>query len=365
VSKGKSYFTFGHLDTPFAPYLILLLITFFLPRAFSQTPLAFTRNARTYETVHSSLVEKAMAHACLGMLTVPDAVPCNPAMTPLTQENDLNATILVSNGYSNLKQVEQLMNGQLDQQTLQSLFSSNQILQAEAQADLFFRSSFFAAEYSPISAKFYSVARNEANPVVQVIGVKEETFLAQTGTAYFKPLYLGLRIREVNRDFVDTQARVLDIVANPNLVRPNHQQLVFFEPAATMFFAGRWKPRASVMIENGGFGEGDTTDLINPTTLRANVAVSPEIGWGILDLELEYRQLRSDDQPDQRFHFGANYQFGIMSAVFGVDYDGISGGIYYMFNQANAGIIYSTTQVPWRSSDYYFQTVYVQAGWRF
>ncbi len=53
-----------------------------------------------------------------------------------------------------------------------------------------------------------------------------------------------------------------------------------------------------------------------------------------------------------------------MNLSFGLDNNGVSLGIFYGLEQVHSGILFSTTQLPWKEDDYFAQTVYLQAGWK-
>jgi hypothetical protein len=61
---------------------------------------------------------------------------------------------------------------------------------------------------------------------------------------------------------------------------------------------------------------------------------------------------------------GLLFSYGAMNLGFGLDNRGSSFGVFYVLEKINAGILYSTSQVPWNQTDYYAQTVYLQAGWQ-
>ena len=109
----------------------LLAIIFVLglsPRS-SADNLSFTRNARTFETQQASLVAKSMAFACLAMPVLPDGLPCNPAFTPLRETPKFGIEGLISNGYSTLEKMRQLLAGTVNQDLINSLFSGQNVLQ--------------------------------------------------------------------------------------------------------------------------------------------------------------------------------------------------------------------------------------------
>src|SRR6476620_3167637 len=73
--------------------------------AFAQSApeLTTTRNPRAGELYSSSLLEKAMGHACLGLAPLADAMACNPALNHRATRRELSLSGQLANGYSNLQ----------------------------------------------------------------------------------------------------------------------------------------------------------------------------------------------------------------------------------------------------------------------
>ena len=93
--------------------------------------------------------------------------------------------------------------------------------------------------------------------------------------------------------------------------------------------------------------------------------MSPPVGWGRLELGIDYQDLTGDRDPPDCVHFGALYGLGAFNFATGVDNDGVSAGVYSSIEHLGAGILYSTTRVPWSSADAYTQTMYAELTWTF
>jgi len=342
---------------------LIFALLFFSTSAQAST-LSFSRNARTYETVQSSLMIKAMAHACLGLIEIQDDIPCNAALTGLNQKSAMGLKILTSNGYSTLQKTTQLLSGQIDTQLTNDLFSTSRVLQAEADANLFFQSRLLAIKYTPTAIRYYSSTRNQANPDVEVFGIRDESWVLQSGYSGWDPIHLGFRVRYTYRQYVKNRFQLLSLPGSPSLLAVQSQKLTFFEPSVSFFLKDNLNTRFSLQAENIGTAEGPQNVISYPQNLQAGVTISPKSSWGDFDISLDYRTLTYEENDSEKLRLGAIYRFGILHVLGGMDYDGISGGIFYSLHQMNAGIIYSTNQVPWRNRDFYFQTVYVQAGWQ-
>jgi hypothetical protein len=348
-----------------------LRILLLLPILSSQTPLAaeelaFSRNARTFETQFLSLVEKSLAGACLTVPIIPDDLACNPANNAFTQKSSLDAELLLSNGYANLQRVQKLMKGKVDQQLVDDMFAQGNVLQIEANAEVLFKSKYFSARYVPATIKGFSVVRNEANPDVEISAVDESSFTLQTGLEVLDDLYLGVQARFVDRKYIKKRFQLVDLATTEgkDLLKPEHQVATYIEPGVTYIFTKTWKPRVSVFVANSGTISGDTEDLQTPLEVQYGIGITPPVLWGDLDLSVEYRSMQYDETPAQRIRFGMLYHFGSMYLSGGVDSNGISGGVFYGLDLINAGIVYSTTKFINEQERYFTQTVYVQLGFQ-
>jgi hypothetical protein len=347
--------------------LAFILLFSFSKIATAQTSgLAFSRNARTFELQHSTLVMKGLANACLTMTIVPDGLPCNPAMTPLNTKPSLGAEFQLSNGYSSLQNVRKILDGKVDQELVDTLFSQGKIIQVEANADIGFHSKFLSGQYTPLSVKGFSVVRNEANPDIDFYAIEETGFSFQSGYEIYNDLFAGVQIRTMNRKFIKQRFKlvVLGTQAGQDLLKPKEQSVAYLEPGFTYFLGKTWKPRVSLFVVNLGYVSKNYDELPEPPEAQLGFGISPPMAWGDLDLSFEYRSMSYEEEDLKKLRFGAMYHFGSMYLTGGIDNNGISGGVFYGLDKVNAGIVYSTTQMINQGESFYTQTAYVQLGWQ-
>ena len=329
--------------------------------------LSFTRNARTFETQQASLIAKSMAFSCLALSSLPDGLPCNPAFTPTRDVPKFGIEGLISNGYSTLEKMRKLLAGTVDQDLINALFSGQNVLQIEGNAELDFMSKYINARYTPVTVKYFSVVRNEANPQVDLYAVTENNFSFQSGIETFKNLYIGLQVRTVARQYVRQEFPLLTLTtqSGQNILKPENQQATYFEPGIAYQFKSAWNLTLAAMVANLGMQSGDFQTLPEPLEAQFAVGISPEVSWGNLEFELDYRSMNYQEQTNaQLLHLGGLYHLGTMYLSAGLDTNGSSMGIFYGLQEINAGIVYSTTKSLLFSDDYFTQTVYVQVGWQ-
>lgn len=347
--------------------LAILILSFLTTVAFAQSDsLAFSRNARTFETLQTTLVTKSLANACIGLTVVPDGLPCNPAMVPFTKKPSLGLEAQLSNGYNSLHKIQGLLDGKASPELFDELFDDGNVTQIETSVDLNFLSKYINASYTPVSIKGLSVIRNEANPDVDLIVVEEKGFKFQSGYEIFENFYAGLQLRILNRKFIKQRFKLvaLGTQAGKDLLKPKEQTLTYLEPGLTYFFDHEWKPRISVVVANLGYVSEKYDELDVPVDPQLGFGISPPLLWGDIDLLLEYRSLTYEEKGAERLRLGALYHFGSMYLSAGADANGLSTGVYYSLDKINAGIVYSTTQLLNKKEDFFTQTVYVQLGWQ-
>lgn len=350
----------------------LIVVFYFLFGLFFSQPLkaaeelVFTRNARTFETQQSTLVTKSLAHSCLTITQIPDGLACNPAHTVFNKKPRLGAEILISNGYSNMENVQELLNGKITQELVDTLFSEGKIIQIEGNVDILFQSKYLSGRYTPATVKGFSVFRNEANPDVELSAVEEKGFAFQSGLELFNNFYAGLQTRFVSRKFIRQRFKLaqLGTEEGKDLLKPKEQNATYIEPGMTYIFENRWKPRVSVFVANLGTVSEEYEELPTPVETQFGFGLTPPMNWGELELSLEYRSLNYEEDDLQKIRVGALYNFGSMYLSGGVDANGLSGGVYYSLDKINAGILYSTTRLLNEEESFFTQTVYVQLGWQ-
>jgi hypothetical protein len=348
-------------------FLGFLLTIGFLNFAYSQdSSLTFSRNARTFELQHSTLVMKGLANSCLTLINIPDGLPCAPSMTPLNSNSSLGAEFQLSNGYSALQYVSKLLDNNRSQELFDSLFTQGKVVQVEVNADINFRSKYLSGQYSPISVKGFSAVRNEADPDVDFYAIQESGFTFQSGYELFSNFFAGVQLRAMNRKFVKQRFKLvaLGTQAGQDLLKPKEQSVTYVDPSVTYFLNLPWKPRVTAMVVNSGTVSEKYDELKEPVDTQLGIGISPPVYWGDLDLTLEYRSMTYEEDDAKKLRVGALYHYGSMYLTGGIDTNGISGGVFYSLDKINAGIVYSTTQGAGQEESFYTQTVYVQLGWQ-
>ncbi len=352
-------------------FMILILITQFSVEASStsdEVSLSSSKNARTFFQGYSSLLEKSLAHSCLGLTDIADSLPCNPATVPLITKSDLSAEGLVSNGYQAVKSTRSLLSGDITQESVDTLFKGSSQIQIEGNSDVHFKSPHLTGRYVPLSIKGLSVVRNIANPEAQIQAIQESGFKFQSGYKWSKNFYFGLQVQFLERKYINKQFLLVELAtaAGKNLLIPQKQSVTTFEPGLYYKFSNTFlKPAISLLIANGGFYQPFDKEINLPTEAQFGFAISPPIYWGEFNLTLDYKTLSVEDKElSDKIHSGFLYKFGSLNLAGGLNTHGASSGVFYSIEKINAGILYSTSRTSLEKEDIYSQTVYIQVGWQ-
>jgi hypothetical protein len=347
-------------------YALSVIFVFIFITDSQASELAFSRNARTFETQYSTLVIKSLGFACLSLDHVPDGLLCNPAFVSKGKKNNLRAQGLLSNGYSNLSKTRRILSDSSNQTLITDLFSEDKVLQTEAQIQLNFISSFINASYSPFVFKYFSVARNVANPDMELFAVDQQELVLQFGYS-FENFGIGIELKKQDWKFIRQRFKLLSLLSSQGLdaLKPRNQTTYFADPGAYLQLPIAWKPTLSAKIVNVGTTSQAYDEFKHPSEAQFGLGISPDMPIGKLNLMIDYKRLNYEEETLQdKLHYGMLYEFGVMNLGVGIDENGFSTGIYYEIEKVNAGVLYSTTKVPWKEADYYAQTVYLQLGWQ-
>jgi len=347
------------------PSFVLLLYIFCLTCSSLAAPLTLSRNARNSDYLRSGLVVRSLSYACFALIENTDDVSCNPTMTVFNQESHLGGEFLLGNGYANVERANRFLSSNIDESTINDLFSREKVLQSEMDISLIFRTRYFEAAFIPSRIQYLSAVRNEANPDLQLDLKKEEWFILQGGGLIFNGFYWGVRFRTGQRQFIQQEDKLFNLLVEQNRskFKPKKQSLTLLEPGLTFQGEGVWSPSVHFVLANLGSVQGGEEEYPNKVDPQWGLGIRPPLAWGRLLFLLDYKQLGVQDQATiQKLHLGISYLLGTMTTMLGIDSRGISFGVFSALKQINTGISIATTRVSWVDSENYTQTVYLQLG---
>lgn len=322
------------------------------------------RTARTFETINSTLIQKSMAHSCLALKVLPDGLPCNPAMTVFADRKTFRAQGLLSDGYNSVKNLKQVVDGEVTQEMVDGFFSRERVIQIEASTDLMYRSQDMNIQLTPMALRGYSEIRNEANPDIDLFTTEEKGLRFQSGYQFSEEFLFGFQVRALNRKVVRRHFQLFELgtEAGQDLLSPVNQSILFLEPGATFLMGEAWSPRLSVMIANLGYTSRPTSQV--PASVEPQIAfgITPPSDEGQLDLTLEYSSLSFHEKGSEKLHLGALYKINEFYYSAGIDSHGTSAGIHYEHRHIHGGLIFSTTRTLRERETFDSHNLYFQLG---
>lgn len=313
----------------------------------------------------ANLAAKGVGYGCLTMTTIEDGLPCSAALMGQPRQSRFTAQVFLGNGYQLAKQAEQLLGGNVSQDFIRGLFAENQIMEAEANAELVFQTRYFGLSFAPYRLNYFSRVRNAVYPVVDVLAFLERNFTLQTGFGVGHGIFLGLQGRLVNRQFIQTSFSVFDLATDSEqkILKPKTQNGFLIEPSLAYFMDAAWAPRISLAVTNLGFFDQSHPEFSNNAIPQIGVGVQPPFRYGILELGLDYRDDSRLDGWTEKFLPGASFRMGAMQLVASMNARNMNGGVLFSMNPMRVGIVYNSTRVPGTPQDAaYAQTVYTQFG---
>jgi hypothetical protein len=340
----------------------------FLAMVLSSVASASTLNSemsRFSNEKSANLAAKGVGYGCLTMTTIEDGLPCSAALMGLPRASRFTAQIFLGNGYQAARQAEQLLSGNVTQDFVKGLFAENQILEAEANAELVFQTRHFGISFAPYRLNYFSRVRNAVYPVIDVLAFLERNFTVQTGFGVGHGIYLGLQGRLVNRRFIQTSFSVFDLATDTQnkILQPKTQNGFLLEPSIAYFAGGAWSPRISAAVTNMGFYDENHPEFANVPIPQVGVGVQPPLQYGVLELGIDYREDARLDGISEKLLPGASFRMGAMQLVASINARNMNGGVLFSMSPMRVGIVYNSTRLPGSASDAaYAQTVYTQFG---
>lgn len=321
-------------------------------------------SARTFETVHSTLLMKSMANACLGLTIQPDGLPCNPAMTPLAPKKSFRAQVLASDGYRTVRDLKTVVDGEVSQEMVDTFFSREKVLSVEASSDLMYRSPEMNVQLTPIAIRGFSEVHNESNPDIDLYAVEEKGLRFQAGTQWDEEFLFGFQIRVLNRKVIRRSFNIFELgtEAGREILQPADQGVLFLEPGATVLLGGDWNARVSGMITNFGVISRPYPNIPVSVEPQVGFAISPPVEEGNLDFTLDYKSLSFQEKGADKLHLGVLYRHNEFYYSAGIDAHGSSAGINYENRFLNAGLMFATTRTLKERDALDNNNIYLQVG---
>jgi len=208
--------------------------------------------------------EKILGRSCYSLNSSSLGYNCNPAFLADDDKNNLRLNILtdpavkdVMDYRANLRNHDYLgLIQKLDNNTKKLLVSS-------ASSNIWYQYDWWSLSYTPLRTHVFNYVRNPAlTEITSHISLEREVMFRTAGVFTEHPNFrIGSNLRYVSADFVRQQFRIIDVIANPQIIEILHQETLYFEPGMAYSFHGKSSPTLSATLTDLAlFKKGDSKD---------------------------------------------------------------------------------------------------------
>ncbi len=317
-----------------------------------------------FDSLQYSLGARGVGQACLTMSNLGDSVPCQPALLAKRTKGNFMAQAAFGNSYEAIENANHLLNKDVDATFMKSMFEQNRIMEMQANGELVFLAPHFSAQFIPYQISYTSVIRNKSYPVVALHALQSRIWAVQTGWALNEEIAVGAEASFNERKFIHTEFDAFEAAAEDGerFLKPRTQNSALFEPGIIYSPNLAWRPKLSAKIEGIGHYNHHYDELQDEPGINVGIGATPPLRWGRLELGIDYRKNPNSNYFLESLHAGVSYQFGHMTAVSGLSSTSATAGIMFGLDSIRAGIIYSSTRIPFADDVEYAQSIYSQFG---
>jgi hypothetical protein len=178
---------------------------------------------------------------------------------------------------------------------------------------------------------------------VALRAAQERVFRVQAATAFTPQLQGGIQARFVERQFIQNEFTLFEAIAEgQDVLKRRDQNVLYLEPGLVWFFEGTWKPKASLLMSNFGFANHQFEETKAIPVLDAGTSVSPALGFGELELGVNYRISEMKPNMWDRLGFGADYKLGLIEVMMGWGTEYLNFGLMSSFWSAHVAILFAS-----------------------
>lgn len=341
--------------------LLILALLFFTSTSFAESVLK-TGALHLFENGDRSfLSHSVLGPVCSSIRSIRAEPTCNPALLGEEQSDFEKSVGLLPNGvfgtnlffgddYETLYKNRDLISGNDKLQLAQSLLSETKPIRFEASLLMWYRTEKLAVSYQPMRWTYFSDVRNQSYPDVAIHGMQEQSIQAQFGGFLNQSFRAGAQLRFLDRKFVYEEFNLFQAI--PTIEQQFHvrtQRAIFIEPGVAYEInqseeVKDWQPLISLHLSQLGWVDRNYDDVPVEPILDAGTSVSPPIGFGDLEIGLNYRMTTNVSQQ-RKFRVATLYRLALAEFYAGYDVDEWSAGFSSTFRAFSAGLMYKRTQL--------------------
>ncbi|MBS1962871.1 MAG: hypothetical protein JST04_11685 [Bdellovibrionales bacterium] len=309
----------------------------------------FTFVPARFRTLELTASSRALGEICLSRDQMPDGTVCNPAYLPDVRDSTLVARLYLGNGYSALTTANDFINKPLSKETMQALFSGDNVVAVEGNVGLNFTTGGLSAEFAPYRVQYVSELHNPNFPVIDLHAAIERSFVIAGGIPggildpNLREFRFGTKARILERKFVHGEFSFAQAgTDDPRDYLPSKKQTAFLlDPSIAWVGEKRpWKPRVSLGTKNVGFSSPSYDEYPNDVDLEAGVGVEPPVRFGRVRIGLDLVDLFRAPTFEDRLRLGASYQVGLLETMIGANASVFTFGLMFGLNFLQTAVVY-------------------------
>jgi hypothetical protein len=315
----------------------------------------------------SDFSHRSLGEACFAMDAVVDGLPCNPAFTAKERKSQFQTHIFFGNNVSYIRDVNDVLNNEADQKTIERLFNQRRSSEMEASIEAGYLHEKYGFEFTPYRLTYYSLVRNSSLPVITLYAGEEQSARTQLASYVNGDFFFGVQLRAVQRKFILSEFALTDALVEDgkdDIFKTQDQRAVYFEPGMLWFPEDQpWSPQFSLVLTQLGAVDHKYDELPASPELHLGGSVKPPIHFGELELGTNLSLKSQYEKWTDLLRFAVSYTLGATQYVtsftenqyalsFLLHYKSVRGGLTYDYKRFE-NLIGEMDQVG---------TVYLQVG---
>jgi hypothetical protein len=310
---------------------------------------------------------KALGGVCYTTDVGAQALPCNPAFIARDSKPDFRAQFFTGNNISYLQDVSDLLSGDGDAATVNSLFSQTRASEMEANIEGGYRRPTFGIALSPYRVLYYSLIRNRSLPVITLLASQEQTLRSQFGGYAGNDWSWGVQLRGVHRKVIAKTFTLTDALSESGrvgLFDAENQNAIYVEPGFLKEWTEEpWRPQFTLAIAQLGYVDRKIEDFPTSPELHIGTAVHPPVGLGIWEIGLDAALDSKTESLQDPFRLGSSYEIGVTRLSGSFSRSDHALGFQLKYRDLSGGLTYTSRWIEnWLGEDEWVRTVYLQFG---
>ncbi|MCB9025323.1 MAG: hypothetical protein H6625_03325 [Bdellovibrionaceae bacterium] len=271
----------------------------------------------SYDSAVFTIEEKILGRTCYSMQSSYLAFSCNPAFLANENKQQFRLNIIADSSVKELSDYRyQIANDDLYGLINKIDENSKKPHLMMATSNLWFQSDWWGLSYTPIKSHVVTHIRNTTLPEITALMSTTSELMLRAGaiSMYDSNLSLGANLRYVTSEFIRQQFRVIDVIADPNILEIKKNQTVYLEPGLSYKFDVATTPTLSATLTDLAiYKKGDSTE--NDIALELGLMTSFYIFDYNLRTSIHYSSRNDISNFTDRFRLGGIFEFSPQTSL--------------------------------------------------